>query len=301
MGRTVVQRAVTAVLAVALVFGMYPTAVTADEVLDDSTAIEEAKRIDENTDTESDDATVGLGDAEPVSGGSLEDKDSLEVQTRAREGDLGIVDLTGMSMGEDGGNDVVASANQPASDAISALKSVPGFNAGCSYGSGGCWRFVNAFCQRIYGESAPGGTSGYQLTSPGNYSLLARSVAPSLATAKAALIQGYPGDVVQIRGGSSGYVDWQHTFVLEAVTDAGITIYEHLDSTGVRTVYYDWNTFQSTYAKFSGDESQGVSVYHYNGYNDRFGPVNHEPIGHLDGAWGGAGTAYVSGWTYDPD
>ena len=172
---------------------------------------------------------------------------------------------------DEAGTLVPMASNTKASDAIKSLKNQDGFKSGASYGKSGCWRFVNAVCQKLYGENAPGGTSGYKLTNPGNYPLVGQVVAPSLDATKQLLLKGYPGDIVQLKGGSGGYVSYQHTFILESVSDSGLTIWEHLDSTGVRTTTYTWSQFYSNYAKFSSSaSSQGISLYHYKNYSSKY-------------------------------
>ena len=58
--------------------------------------------------------------------------------------------------------------------------------------------------------------------------------------------------------------------MLVAVDETGISIYEHWDSTGVRSTYYSWSQFFSSYANFARSVD-GISLYHHRNYSNVFG------------------------------
>ena len=134
-----------------------------------------------------------------------------------------------------------------------------------------CYAFAAGVCEAMYG-CAPGGTSGYRLTRPGNFYTVGTVTSPTINSVKNLLMKGYPGDVVQFHGGSGGYGSWQHTFILEKVSDAGITIYEHVNKPRhIRSHYLTWSQFYSkAYAHFSAVSSHGISLYHYKWYDSKY-------------------------------
>ena len=67
-----------------------------------------------------------------------------------------------------------------------------------------CYAFAAGVCEAMYG-CAPGGTSGYRLTRPGNFYTVGTVTSPTINSVKNLLMKGYPGDVVQFHGGSGGY------------------------------------------------------------------------------------------------
>ena len=171
------------------------------------------------------------------------------------------------------GSKVYAATSTAGYQKIQELKNTEACRIGKSYGNGGCWSFVNAFCNAFYGTGAPRGTNGYSLDYPGDYNLIGRYTVSSgnltNERVKALLKKAYPGDIIQfcaLPTASGG----QHTAVIEAVSDEGVTIFDHVSELGVRSRYYSWtNFFRSElgtgYASFTRNQD-GISLYHYKYY-----------------------------------
>ncbi|MGN0077935.1 MAG: CHAP domain-containing protein, partial [Coriobacteriales bacterium] len=143
-----------------------------------------------------------------------------------------------------------AATNAAATSAINSIKkqagSVPGqcgwrswnpYPSGWTDCKAGCWYFVANVEKKLVG-CYPGGTSGYRLTRPGDFSTVGTvtdspSANPSMSGLQSLMKRAYPGDVIQFKGGPSGWGSYQHTAIVEAVDDGGITIYQHGDSSHV--------------------------------------------------------------------
>jgi len=185
-----------------------------------------------------------------------------------------------------------ANTNDAASAALNTIKTQAGFQPGkCNWQSwnnpkpagwtnckSGCWYFAANVATRMFG-SCPSGTSGYTLTNPGNYSQVGQlvdtpSANPSYSGVQDLLKKAYPGDIIQFKGGPSGWGSWQHTAVVESVDGNGVRIYQHADNAHVTSTYYNWNYFYNTYLDFDRytNYNKGITLYHAKNYDQKYPP-----------------------------
>ena len=180
--------------------------------------------------------------------------------------------------------------NGSATNRINAIKQKDGYKPGQTSGCAtklsahDCYGFAWAVTTELYGKHnfISGVVAGgyYAKNSTGDYNLIGtvKSGALSSASVKSLLSKAYPGDIVQFRGSGNGYGVPQHTFVVEAATDAGITIYEHTGKRHITSRYFSWGDFYSSYCQFNTSKSDnGISLYHYKNYEKVFPPNDSTP------------------------
>ena len=162
---------------------------------------------------------------------------------------------------------------------LETTRNVSGFRVGDrSTDEGGCWRFVNAVCVRVFGTGIPSGTGGkYRLTHAGSsndWNLVDKTYNGATATNNnivALLKQANPGDIIQYR---NSLTKPQHTAIVFDVTNNSITIYDQTTPNGVQLNQYLWTNVvgKSGLGIFDlADTSHGISLYSYSGYQRNTG------------------------------
>lgn len=155
-------------------------------------------------------------------------------------------------------------------DALNSLSTQATYAPGSkAFGSEGCWRFVNAVSNQIFGINIPNRPSGYYLNgiadAPNWYCI--KTLADSAATDSAVLNllkQSKAGDIIQFKNTLTSV----HTAMIYNTTASGITIYDYAHNlNGVRKITYSWNnllTYNYGIGNFSGVYGYGLSLYRCN-------------------------------------
>ena len=130
-----------------------------------------------------------------------------------------------------------ASSSSDISSRLLKISQTSGYMEGTSYGGGGCWNFVNAVSKALFGVAIPSGTSGqyYLLGAAENKAWDKIGTCTGGSGANSAVLdllkQAQPGDIIQYRNDVTGYknqdnkmVYQQHTALIYAVSDSGISI-----------------------------------------------------------------------------
>ena len=94
---------------------------------------------------------------------------------------------------------IYAATNANAKTVVDNICATNGFRPGVdNYND--CYAYASAFCNKMYG-TAPGGTSGYTLTRPGNFYLVGQTTGSGVSATSLSnlLSQAMPGDVVQMK------------------------------------------------------------------------------------------------------
>lgn len=190
-----------------------------------------------------------------------------------------------------------AAANAGATAKINAIKTNAGFKPGsCGWTNwnnpsykmlsagncgAGCFCFVANVAIRMYG-CYPSGTNGYVLTNPGEFITVGQIVDtptanPSYSGVQTLIKKAYPGDIIQFKGGPSGWGSFQHTAIIESVDANGVRIYEHSEKAHVNSTYYSWNSFYNTYLDFDvfTSHTKGITLYHYKNFDSKFPSHTH--------------------------
>ena len=154
-----------------------------------------------------------------------------------------------------------------------------------NYPSDGCVKFVNDISWRLFGVLIPGGPNNYKLTGSSPYWTTIGTETGSNSQVKALLQQAQAGDIIQY---CSDVVRSQHTAMVYAKSDWGISIYDHTESYGVKirssawSSVFSWNGGNGL-GDFEGGSQYGLSLYRCvkNPTNSSGGtytpPTNHQP------------------------
>lgn len=154
-----------------------------------------------------------------------------------------------------------------------------------NYPSDGCVKFVNDISWRLFGVLIPGGPNNYKLTGSSPYWTTIGTETGSNSQVKALLQKAQPGDVIQY---CSKITNPQHTAMVYAVSEWGISIYDHNHGIGVQIRDSAWDKVLSWNAgnglgDFEGGSQYGLSLYRCvkNPTNSSGGtytpPTNHQP------------------------
>lgn len=174
-----------------------------------------------------------------------------------------------------------ASSTSDISSRLLKISQTSGYTEGTSYGGGGCWNFVNAISKALFGVAIPSGTSGqyYLLGAAENKAWDKIGTCTGGSGANSAVLdllkQAQPGDIIQYRNDVTGYknqdnkmVYQQHTALIYAVSDSGISIYDHASSVKIRTSawshLFSWNNGNGIGNFETGLSNSGLSLYRCN-------------------------------------
>lgn len=174
-----------------------------------------------------------------------------------------------------------ASSASEISERLQQISQTTGYTAGSFWGAGGCWRFANAVSQKLFGVNIPTGTNGqYYLTGAANnpnWDSLGTCRGGSGANRNISdlLKKAQPGDIMQYRSSvtstttaSGQKIYQQHTAVVYAVSDYGISIYDHASSVQIRTSawsqLFSWNGGNGIGSFESALSNSGLSLYRCN-------------------------------------
>ena len=174
-----------------------------------------------------------------------------------------------------------ASSTSDISSRLLKISQTSGYTEGTSYGGGGCWNFVNAVSKALFGVAIPSGTSGqyYLLGAAENKAWDKIGTCTGGSGANSAVLdllkQAQPGDIIQYRNDVTGYknqdnkmVYQQHTALIYAVSDSGISIYDHASSVKIRTSawshLFSWNNGNGIGNFETGLSNSGLSLYRCN-------------------------------------
>ena len=132
-----------------------------------------------------------------------------------------------------------------------------------NYPSDGCVKFVNDISWRLFGVLIPGGPNNYKLTGSSPYWTTIGTETGSNSQVKALLQKAQPGDVIQY---CSKITNPQHTAMVYAVSEWGISIYDHNHGIGVQIRDSAWDKVLSWNAgnglgDFEGGSQYGLSLY----------------------------------------
>ena len=169
---------------------------------------------------------------------------------------------------------------------LTEISKTGSYREGSRWGGGACWKFVNAVSTKIFGVTIPLGPNGYSLDGVGSNSnwVTIGTTNGNNDQVKALLQQAQAGDIIQY---CSDVVKSQHTAMVYAKSDWGISIYDHTESYGVKirssawSSVFSWNRGNGL-GDFEGSR-YGLSLYRCtkNSTNSSGGtytpPTNNQP------------------------
>ena len=170
---------------------------------------------------------------------------------------------------------------------LTEISKTGSYREGSRWGGGACWKFVNAVSTKIFGVTIPLKPNGYSLDGVGSNSnwVTIGTTNGNNDQVKALLQQAQAGDIIQY---CSDVVRSQHTAMVYAKSDWGISIYDHTESYGVKirssawSSVFSWNGGNGL-GDFEGGSQYGLSLYRCvkNPTNSSGGtytpPTNHQP------------------------
>ena len=124
---------------------------------------------------------------------------------------------------------------------LTEISKTGSYREGSRWGGGACWKFVNAVSTKIFGVTIPLGPNGYSLDGVGSNSnwVTIGTTNGNNDQVKALLQQAQAGDIIQY---CSDVVKSQHTAMVYAKSDWGISIYDHTESYGVKIRSSAWSS-----------------------------------------------------------
>lgn len=157
---------------------------------------------------------------------------------------------------------------------LTEISKMGSYREGSYWGGGACWKFVNAVSTKLFGVGIPTGTSTqyYLSGAPSNPNWVTiGSVVGNNSQVKSLVQQAQVGDIIQYRSdgtyGNDEYgnkVYQQHTAMIYAISDWGISIYDHT-AKGVKIRSVAWGNIFRTSGLGSFESSivhnSGLSLY----------------------------------------
>lgn len=165
---------------------------------------------------------------------------------------------------------IYAATNANAKTVVDNICATNGFRPGVdNYND--CYAYASAFCNKMYG-TAPGGTSGYTLTRPGNFYLVGQTTGSGVSATSLSnlLSQAMPGDVVQMKWYTNANLtsSSQHTAIIYSADSTSFTVLQ--DGVSWATIQKSTYSYSNYYTRWKGN-GFGISLYRYNNYNTQFG------------------------------
>lgn len=157
---------------------------------------------------------------------------------------------------------------------LTEISKMGSYREGSYWGGGACWKFVNAVSTKLFGVGIPTGisTQYYLSGAPSNPNWVTiGSVVGNNSQVKSLVQQAQVGDIIQYRSdgtyGNDEYgnkVYQQHTAMIYAISDWGISIYDHT-AKGVKIRSVAWGNIFRTSGLGSFESSivhnSGLSLY----------------------------------------
>lgn len=157
---------------------------------------------------------------------------------------------------------------------LTEISKMGSYREGSFWGGGACWKFVNAVSTKLFGVGIPTGTSTqyYLSGAPSNPNWVTiGSVVGNNSQVKSLVQQAQVGDIIQYRSdGTYGKDEYgnkvyqQHTAMIYAISDWGISIYDHT-ANGVKIRSVAWGNIFRTSGLGSFESSivhnSGLSLY----------------------------------------
>lgn len=187
-----------------------------------------------------------------------------------------------------------ASTAQEISSRLSLISQTNGYTVGTFLETGACWKFADKVSHALFGVSIPAGTNGlYYLSGAATnpYWELIKTCPGGVganSSIRTLLNQAKPGDLLQYRSSTTfSYTDSsktqksykQHTAIVYAVSDYGISIYDHTSSgiqirTSAWSQLFSLNGVQGIGSFETGLANAGLSLYRCNSNVLSTGPIN---------------------------
>ena len=163
------------------------------------------------------------------------------------------------------------STSQEISDRLSQISKTSGYTVGSFWNSGACWKFANAVSRTLFGVAIPTSPTGQYYLTNASYNKDWDTIGTCRGGSGAnqnilnLLKRARPGDLLQYRSSTTSA---QHTAIVYAVSDNGMSIYDHTSGVQIRTStwskIFDERGLNGVGSFETGVENSGLSLYRCN-------------------------------------